>query len=410
MTRLTGRSHLFEQLREAIKEQLPFAVDLRHKLHAQPGISGQEGPASQVIAEAIGLPTVPVAGTGFITRIGPQAGPAVAIRAELDALPITEKTSVPWASRNGAMHACGHDVHQAALVALARAAKCLDLPAAIVPILQPREETYPSGAADIIGSGVLEAQSVQAVLAVHVQPKVPHGSVSTGIGPINAAADEFRITVNGHGGHGAYPHSTVDPVPIIARITLGLHELIGRAVNPMNPSVLTIGSVTAGDAANVIPDSAALSGTLRTMNKPDQERLHILIREFAEHTAFASGAVAEVAITRGEPVLHNDASLVVEADPWIAEAGFTLMEPLRSLGADDFSFYTEKVPGIMAFLGVKTLESSVRPRLHHSQFLPTDAAVGEAALVLAASYVGALGLDPFRYEPASRPSSLATRV
>lgn len=382
---------LLDALLTELDKELAGAVELRHRLHRNPCLSGDEAIAAKMLAVELDLDVdlQPVAQTGFVTRIGPQNGPGIGIRTELDALPIRETTGVAWASNNLAMHACGHDVHQAAFVALMRAASRVELPVAIVPIAQPREETYPSGAQDAVTEGILEEYGVEAILAVHVHPGIPAGSISTGSGAINAAADEFEVTIHGRGGHGAYPHTTIDPVPVAARTALALYDLLRLNISPVNTATLTVGELHVGSAPNVIAESAVLRGTVRTMNASDRERMHAGIRTTAAHTAIASGAEASVKITRGEPVLENDPDLTLCADVWLRAAGLAIVEPLRSCGADDFSFFTERVPGLMAFLGVDCTVDGRQPSLHSADFLPPDSAVGETAKALVAMYVGA---------------------
>lgn len=384
---------LFEALNKALDGELDAAVALRHSLHQYPCLSGKEAPAAATLATALGLPVRSIAGTGFMARTGPDFGPAVGIRAELDALPLYEDTGVEWAAENGVMHACGHDVHQAAMVAFVRAAGRVRLPAAVVAIAQPREEGHPSGARDIVDEGGLKAAGIGAMLAVHVHHALPAGFVSILGGSVNAAYDEFTITVHGRGGHGAYPHLAVDPVPIAARITLALYDLVRSSVNPVEAATLTVGLLSAGTARNVIPDMAVLAGTLRSMTAEDQERMHRGLREVAEHQAMAFGARAAVSIDRGDPVLVNDDEMARLGARWVQRAGLPLGEPLRSCGSDDFAFFTQKVPGVMAFLGVDGHESVVAPEhpraLHSSSFLPADSAVEQTARALAGMYVGA---------------------
>lgn len=381
---------LLGSLLTALDDELPEAVALRRRLHEQPNLSGEEGPTAQVLAEELGGHCPPVADTGFLTRLGPPTGPAVAVRAELDALPMVERSGVTWASTSGAAHACGHDVHMAAAVALARATRSVPLPVGLLLLFQPREETYPSGAKDIVAAGVLREHDVRAVIAAHVHPRVPHGHVSLGTGAVNAASDEFHIMLTGHGGHGAYPHSTVDPVPALAQVVLALHGLVGRRIDPMHPAVLTVGKVLAGASANVVPDRAELLGTVRTTDERDRDTLHEAIRTTTEGIASSWNTKAEVTITRGEPVLVNDTRLVNAAVPLLARCGLPVAADLRSCGSDDFSFLSHEVPGIMAFVGTHTEGVERQPGLHHASFLPPDDAVGGVARVMAVGYAAAL--------------------
>jgi len=373
---------------------LAQAPALRRELHQYPDVCGREGPTAERMRRALGrMRTTKVADTGFLVRVGPEDGPAVAIRAELDALPVAEQTGVPWASTNGAMHACGHDVHLAAAWALLRAARRLpDLPLGLVGLFQPREECQPSGARDVVIAEVLQHQDVRAVIGAHVQPRVPHGVVSTGSGGVNAAADEFDIVVHGFAGHGAYPHVTVDPIPILANIALGLHELVSRLIDPTHPSLITVGRIQAGTSHNIIPATGSLHGIIRTMNEEDRQLLHSAVRRLAQYTASARGGAAEVTIVTGDPVLANDRRLVRAVNPLVEQAGLPLAgEAFRSVGADDFSHYASLAPILMMFVGTgrgPSPDGQHEVGLHHPEFLPGDESIRQVALALAAGYVG----------------------
>lgn len=373
------------------------AIELRRSLHANPRVFGEEADTALRLRRALRDPdgqasVTSVAGTGFLHRIGP-AGPAVGVRAELDALPILEQTGVTWASTNGAMHACGHDVHMAATWALLRACRGMELPVGLVGIFQPREEGQPSGAKDILTSGALHAEDVRAVIGAHVQPRLPQGVISTGVGGVNAAADEFEIVLHGYGGHGAYPHVTVDPIAMLGAVLSGLHQIVSRTIDPTHPAVITVGQVHAGTAPNVIPSQATISGIIRATDEGDRRRMHEDIRRLAQYTASARGGTAEVTITTGDPVLANNRSLVRSVDPLIEAAGLNLAaEPFRSCGADDFSHYGELAPILMMFVGTGPGPSSDGRHevgLHHAEFLPGEDSIRHTALALAAGYVGA---------------------
>lgn len=385
---------LLAQLTEHLAEVMPQALQLRRELHRHPDVGGSERATADRLRKALpGLKATRVAETGFLVRLGPSDGPAVAVRAELDALPVIEQTAVSWAATNGAMHACGHDVHMAAAWALHQAARKLpELPVGLLGVFQPREEVQPSGGEDVVASGLLAEHDARAMIGVHVQPRVPAGVVSTGTGGVNAAADEFDIVVYGQPGHGAYPHVTIDPIPVLASIVLGLQELIGRTIDPIRPALITVGEIRAGATHNIIPDSGFLHGIIRTMHDDDQEHLHAAIRRLAEHTARARGARAEVRIITGDPVLRNDTRLVRTVDPLLETTGMLLShEPFRSLGADDFAHYAKAAPSLMVFVGTgrgPTTGGRYEVGLHHPQFLPDDEVVRRAALAFAAGYVG----------------------
>ena len=397
MTTTVARAEQLEALRHdwtrALQDHLPAARALRERLHADPQVSGEEGPSAEALTEALGIPMEPVAQTGRIGRVGPAQGPSVLLRAELDALPLREATGAAFASENGRMHACGHDVHQAALVAVVRAAQGLDLPVGLVALLQPREETYPSGARDTVASGCLDRHQVAAAIGAHVHPNVPVGTVATGAGVVNAAADEIEIVVHGHGGHGAYPHHAADPVAAISHIVLALPEVLRRTGNPMRPSTLSVGHLQAGDtSANVLPERALLRATLRTTHPDDRADIQERVRRVAQKQAEAFGLQAHVEITHGEPVLYNDPELVEVMDAWLAHGGMTPTEPMRSLGADDFSYFAEAVPSVMSFVGVTVAGHATPPPLHHPEFLPTPEAVDQVATALVSGYLAAAEL------------------
>ena len=379
---------LIEEFKAGIAEVLPQARALRRQIHADPYIGGFEQPTADLLTAALGGDATPIAGTGFWTRRGP-AGPSIALRSELDALPIAEDTGVEWASTNGAMHACGHDVHMAATWAVLKAAEKIDLPVGLLSIFQPREECQPSGAPDVLNTGLLPDHDVRSVIGAHVQPRVLAGLVSTGIGGVNAAADAFDIVVRGHGGHGGYPHVTIDPVPILASIASGLFELVGRLIDPTHPALISIGRIEAGATHNIIPDSGMLQGIIRTMHETDRRLLHAEVRRFAEHTAAARGATAEVTLLRGDPVLANDHELVVTLDPLLEAAGLTVAdEPFRSLGADDFSHFGQHVPIVMMFVGTgEEPDTRYDVGLHHAQYLPAEETIETVAVALASGYV-----------------------
>jgi amidohydrolase len=393
-------------LLEAAGQEAPAAVALRRELHASPEIGGHETGTASRVAAALGEPGAPAVTTGRLVRIGAASGPSVAIRAELDALPLTEQTPVAWASQNGASHSCGHDVHLAALTAAGRAVRRAGGPLPLVAILQPREESYPSGALDLVGSSQLEAQDVRAVIGVHVHPHVACGQVSVGPGPVNAASDEVTITVRGRGGHAAYPHVTRDPVIAAAHVILALQHLISRRTDPMHPAVLTIGTVQAGAAANIVPSQVVLTGSLRTFEPADRASLWSAVSATAGATAEAYECTAQATFTRGEPVLDNDPALAAAAAANLARAGFGVVDSLRSCGSDDFAYYGTRYPSLMMFAGVGQPGTMNAPGLHHPAFLPREEAVEDVARVMLAGYLAACSVV---LPGASVPAPLAPR-
>jgi amidohydrolase len=377
---------LGKALSALLAAELPAAVSLRHDLHRHAELSGAETGTAATIAAALGAPDATVvAGTGRLIRIGPAAGPAIAIRAELDALPIAEETGVAWSSATGAMHACGHDVHLAALTAVGRAARRAELPVALLAVLQPREETTPSGARDIVADTRFMAQRPAAMIGVHLQHQLPAAAVAAATGTVNAATDDFEITVTGTGGHAGYPHLAADPVLALCQSVVALQHLISRRIDPTHGAVVSVGTLRAGTAANVIPAAATASGTIRTLAGADRQFLRAAVAQTVADTCRAYGCEGAVAITPAEPMLVNDPRLTAACQPLLRAAGFGVDTEFGSCGADDFSYYSATVPAVMLFLGSGTPVS-----LHHPRFLPTDETVGQVASAMLAGYLAAV--------------------
>lgn len=376
-------------LMQKLDQALPAALELRRTIHANPYISGEEGPTASLVAAELGAPDAPDVCGGRVIRIGSATGPAVAIRAELDALPIVERTEIPWKSTNGAMHACGHDVHLAALTAVAQV--LANEPIAMVALLQPREEAVPGGALDMVKSGALEDAEVRAVIGAHVHPRIEIGEFSAYPGVMNASSDEFTIVVHGRGGHGAYPHATADPIVAAATIVNALQQIVSRRSDPMEPTVITVGSIHGGSAANAIPDQVTITGTVRAYDAGHRHALHALIGEAAEHAAAIHGCRIKSEFRLGEPALRNDADLTYRLCEWAHADGLVSSHPLRSCGADDFAFYGEILPSVMAFVGAGQSDGRT-PELHSSEFLPSDEIVRDTARVMIAGYLAACDL------------------
>ncbi|HTZ92201.1 MAG TPA: M20 family metallopeptidase [Streptosporangiaceae bacterium] len=389
-------------LSELLAAELPAAAALRRDLHRNPDLSGAEAATAAAVAAALGSPGAPaVADTGRLIRIGPPDGPCIAVRAELDGLPVPEQTGAEFASANGAMHACGHDVHLAALTALGRAACQADLPVAMLAVLQPREEAAPSGALDIATSASFAAHQPAAVIGVHLQHALPAGTVSASAGVINAATDDFEIIVTGRGGHAGYPQLAADPVLALCQSVVTLQQLISRRIDPTHAAVISVGRLQAGHAPNVIPASATASGTIRTLDQQDRLFLRTAIGETVAATCRAHGCEGVVTVTPAEPALMNDALLAAACQPLLRQAGFAVETDFRSCGADDFAYYGAAsgpgagVPSVMLFAG-----SGTEVALHHAEFLPADEAIGDVAAAMLAGYLAALELIP---APSRRP-------
>jgi amidohydrolase len=369
-------------LRKHIQEEgesiFPHIQAIRRELHAQPELAFEEEQTAAVVCrelEALGIPyTKGVAKTGVVGRIeGTQPGPVLALRADMDALPIQEQNNAPYCSQiPGKMHACGHDFHTSSLLGTAHILQKFkeNLKGSIKLIFQPSEEKLPGGASVMIQEGVLRNPEVQSILGQHVMPQLDCGKVGIRSGMYMASTDEIYLTISGKGGHGALPHLTVDPVMITAQALVSLQQVVSRSADPRIPSVLTFGKVQANGATNIIPESVYLEGTFRTYDEKWRAEAHRLIRRTAEGIAEALGGKANLEIRRGYPVLFNNPELsgkirkdiseyvgeeqVVDLDLWTA--------------AEDFAWYTQEIPGCFYRIGTRNESRGIIHGLHTPQF------------------------------------------
>jgi amidohydrolase len=386
-------TELLSRLLAGIEQELPAAVELRHRLHAQPELAHAEEQTAAMVAAALPVECQRAAGTGRIARVGSGGGAAVAVRAELDGLPIAERTGAPFSAMGNAMHACGHDVHMAALVALTRAAHAIEvrgeeLPAPLLAVFQPSEEAYPSGA-EQLARGELAGEAPGAIVAAHVHPELRWGTVAIDGGAVNASCDAVEVTVEGEPTHGAYPHHGRDPILALAQIVVALHAQVGRRVDPLHPATVTIGVVEGGSAENVIPARARAKGALRAHRPEDRGALRAMVEEIVTGIAAAHGCRGSVELTRGEPALENDRAIVAAARELLGSAGLEPAPEWRSCGSDDFAFFAEVAPIAMAFVGLDGAEGFKPRPLHHPELLVPDSAVGAVARVQALLYVAA---------------------
>ncbi len=381
---------LLTRLLAGVERELPSAVALRHRLHAHPELAHAEERTAEAVAAELPVACATAAGTGRIARVGPAAGRAVAVRAELDGLPIEERTGAPFSATGGAMHACGHDVHMAALVALTRVAHALgeDLPAPLLAVFQPSEEAYPSGA-EQLAREELPKLAPGAVVAAHIHPELRWGAVALDAGAVNASCDAVEITVEGEPTHGSYPHHGRDPILAIAQIVVALHAEVGRRIDPHNPAVLTVGVLQGGGAENVIPPRARARAALRAHHPEDRLALRQMVEEVVSGIASAHGCRGSVELTPGEPALENDPAIVARARELLASAGLEPAPEWRSSGSDDFAFFGALAPIAMAFVGLDGAKDFKPRPLHHPELLPPDSAVGAVARTQALLYVAA---------------------
>lgn len=368
---------------------LPDAIQLRHRIHADPRLGGDEYDTRDQVVRALGLSGGENVYEGYVVRVGEPTGPVIAIRAELDGLPIQETSGVQWAStRPGVSHLCGHDVHAAALTAATKVIASLGSPVPLLAVFQPREESFPSGAADFVAADALRNHEIAALIGVHLQPGIPKGSASAAAGAVNASADNFDILVHGRPAHGAYPHLSRDPILAAAAVIQGLQQLVSRRIDPMRPAVVTVGRVSGGDSHNAIPAQVLLQGTIRSYSKADRDLLHEEVRRISESVSTAFGCTASVVIQLGEPILENDEQLARLTSSRLVVNGFRETAPIRSCGADDFAFFSAQLPALMVFAGVGDGDPN-SPGLHHPAFVPDDSSVEEVARIMLLGYFAA---------------------
>ena len=384
---------LNEEVREGFGEDI---VTLRRDIHREPELGFDTEKTAEKVLDALdGLPLeiqTGVAQNGVVATLGGGGGngPTVALRADMDALPIHEATDLPFASEiDGKMHACGHDGHTSMLVVAARAL-CQDhlrerLSGTVRFVFQPAEEGYAGGRA-MIEEGV--AEDVRQIFALHLWPGLKFGVAATKAGPIMAASDAFEIKVKGSGGHGAMPHLTTDAVAIATQIVTALQTIVSREVDPVEPAVLTVGEIGAGSAFNIIPETARLGGTVRTLNAELRERMPERIEELARGIAKGMRGDVKLDYDFSYPVTRNDAdaarlALGVAGELFGEERAVELDNP--SMGAEDFAFFLEKVPGAFIWLGVGDVSN-----LHTPQFSFEEEILPQGAALLVALALEAL--------------------
>ena len=371
----------------------------RRHLHAHPELSFAEHETQAYLARALrdlGAEPRPIADTGLLLDIeGGRPGPCVAVRADIDALPIEEVAGRAYGSTvAGVMHACGHDVH--ATCALGAAALLLArreaLPGRVRVIFQPGEELLPGGATRVIAEGGLAAPPVEAIVGLHVAPALPVGSFGVRPGRYMASADELRVAFTGEGGHGALAHRHVDLVACAAQAVVGLQQVVSRKAPPDVPTVLSFGRIASrGGATNVLTDRVELEGTFRTYDENWRDAAHGWIRTIAEHTAEALGAGCAVEIARGYPALSNDpaaTSAVRGALGTLAAAaglGGSVADLALRPTAEDFAWYLREVPGCFFRLGVRNEARGVTAGVHTPEFDVDEGCLPLGAAALAAA-------------------------
>lgn len=367
-------------LRELIQEQAERVIGFRRDLHRIPETGFNERKTAAYVADrlrTLGLEVrADVAATGVVGLLrGPSEGKTLMLRADMDALPITEATNLPFSSSHpGVMHACGHDAHMAMVLGAAAALGDIEgWRGNVKCVFQPAEEG-PGGARPMVEAGVLENPKVDFCLGAHLWPGVPSGHIGVRAGPIMAAMDRFDLKIIGKGGHGAMPHLCVDALEIGTQVVAALQRIVSRKMNPLSPTVVTVGSFHSGKAFNVIPAEADLSGTTRTFDRSIWRSWPERLEEVIGGVCRGMGAQYVFRYSRGYPPTVNDAGMaeVVRRCAEAVVGAQAVVEPELTMGGEDMSFYLEKVPGCFFFVGVGR---EAGPPLHSPSFDFDEAAL-----------------------------------
>jgi amidohydrolase len=356
-----------------------YLIAARRRIHEQPELSFQEEKTAAFVAEELRFCGYDVEtgigghGVRAVLR-GSRPGRTIALRADMDALPIEEDNDLPFRSRHpGIMHACGHDSHTAMLLTAAKTLRphAADMAGNVVFLFQPAEELPPGGAQAMIAAGALDDPHVDAIFGLHQGVAFDAGKMAIVSGPRSASSDSFHITVLGRGGHAAMPHRTVDPIAVTGLLISALQQIVSRHITPMQPAVLTIGSVHGGTKENVIPDEVALAGTVRTFDPAVRRDIPRRLDAIVKGITAAHGASYKLDYTLGYPVLINNPEMAALARR-AAERVFgpdNVVSSEPAMAAEDFAYYLQRAPGAFCSLGVGTPGSGERPASHSPRFL-----------------------------------------
>lgn len=369
---------LKQRVQELAAQVLENTIQNRRHLHAHPELSFQEHETVAFVAaklDELGIPHQSMAKTGLVAIIkgDKPSDQVVALRADMDALPIQETNEVAYKStRAGVMHACGHDAHTASLLGTAAILQSLkaEFGGTIKLIFQPAEELLPGGASQMIQEGVLENPKPQAVLGQHVMPFIETGKVGFRSGKYMASTDELYVTVKGKGGHAAQPQQNIDPVLITAQILVSLQQIVSRTANPNTPSVLSFGKVLAHGATNVIPNEVKLEGTFRTMDEAWRAEAHIRMKKMAEGIAESMGGSCEFDIRKGYPFLVNEEKLTAQAKQFAEEylGKENVLDLDIWMAAEDFAYYSQVADACFYRLGTRNEARGITSSVHTPNF------------------------------------------
>jgi amidohydrolase len=384
---------LKEKIKKLAESYADEFIHIRRHLHQYPEISYREFETSKFIQQKLSechIDFQVMATTGIVALVkgkNPEKK-VIALRADMDALPILEKNNIDYRSKNdGVMHACGHDVHTTCLLGAAKILNELkeEWDGTIKLIFQPGEEKNPGGASLMIKEGVLENPKPDAIFALHVHPNLEVGKLSFRGGMVMASADEIYISIKSKGGHAAAPHLTVDTILAASQLVVNLQQVVSRMNNPFNPSVLSITSFNGGNTTNVIPSEVKLMGTFRAMNEEWRFKAHKLIKNICEKTGEISGAQIDVAIDVGYPFVVNNTELTEMAKRKAKEfmGDKNVDETEMRMGAEDFAFYSHLIPACFFRLGVGNIEKNISSGVHTPTFNIDEKAIENGLGIMA---------------------------
>ncbi len=368
-----------------VEQLTEMLISIRRNLHEHPELSYEEFETTKTIKNWLEEKNITIINssleTGVIAEIsGNNSGPIIAIRADIDALPIQEETNLPYASKIlGKMHACGHDFHTAAIIGAAYLLKEKEssLSGTVRFIFQPAEESS-NGACKVIESGHLHG--VQAIFGMHNKPDLPVGTIGIKDGPLMAGVDRFEIEIHGVGTHAAVPDAGVDPIVASSQIVMALQTIVSRNISSSHNAVVSVTNIHSGNTWNVIPEKATLEGTVRTFQTETREKIPALMKRIIQGVSDALGVKTEFRFYAGPPAVHNDTSLTNLSSQVAEKMNLNIISPTPSMAGEDFSFYQQEIPGSFVFMG-----TSGTHEWHHPAFT-----VDEQALPISAEYFALL--------------------